>query len=416
MLFERHQRTQVLWITNLFPNSQEHNRGIFNYHIAKELLKWCDVTVIAPIPWFPKSELFKDFVNWHRQSQIPNHEKISGIDVYHPRYIIIPNLLRFLHGVSLYHSLKRLINELLRDQRYDLINAHWVFPDGAAAVRIAKELDLPIIVTAHGCDINLYSTYRLRRIQIRNALHEADSISTVSSALKQKILGLGISDQKVRVIPNGVDLNQFFPIDQASCRRHLGLPLSARIILYVGALDTVKGLEYLIEATAQVHNTYQNLFVAIVGDGPLHQKLVHKIRELHLTNRVKLFGAKSHDEIPLWMNACDLFCLPSLREGWPCVIMEALACGKPVVVSRVGGTPEIVNEKNGYLIDPGHVPQLAQGLEKALQSSWVPEEIRDMLRGFSWEVSAKKYYTEYTDLLSKQRMSLYKPRNSCSST
>lgn len=396
---EDHRRIKLLLVTNLFPNSQEPNRGIFNYHIVKELQTWCDVTVIAPVPWFPRTKLLKRFVGWHKIAQLPKQEQILGIDVYHPCYITIPGLLRFLHSVSLYFPLKRAIKRLLEKHDFNLINAHWVFPDGVAAVRIARKLKLPIMITAHGCDINLYSTYRLRRIQIRYALQKSDKMSVVSSALKEKAITLGISEQKLRVIPNGVDLDLFAPMDQASCRGQLGLPLDARIILFVGALDPVKGLKYLLEAIAQIYNSHKDLLVAIVGDGPLRQALTQKTQELGLMNKVTFYGAMPHDKIPLWMNACDLFCLPSLREGWPCVLMEVLACGKPVVASRVGGVPEIVTEKNGYMINAQDVTQLAQGLTEALQRSWDPGEVRATLHDFSWKASAEKYYMEYRKLL-----------------
>ena len=395
---EDKQKIELLLITRLFPNSQEPNRGIFNYHIVKELQAWCNVTVIAPIPWFPKTKLFKRLAYWYQQAQIPKQEQIHNIDVYHPRYIVIPKLFGFLHGISLYFPLKRLIKKLMENQNFDLINAHWLFPDGVAAVRCAKELNFPIMLTAHGCDINLYPEYYLRKIQIRNALQKSDRISVVSPMQKQKVVALGIPEQKVQFIPNGVDHDQFTPMDQESCRKQLGLPLHARIILFVGNLVPVKGLEYLLDAVAQIHATHQDLFVAIVGDGALRQTLIRKTQDLNLTGLIKFFGAKHHDEIPLWMNACDLFCLPSLREGWPCVIMEAIACGKPVVASRVGGVPEIINEQNGYMAEAQDINQLAQAIEKALQRSWDSQDIRDNLLGLSWKASAEKYYLNFTSL------------------
>jgi len=400
---EDQQKIRVLIVTNLFPNSQEPNRGIFNYHIAEELQTWCEVTVIAPVPWFPKTKLLKSLTSWHSYGELPEKEQIQDIEVYHPRYFIIPGLFRFLHGFSLYFPLKLLIGKLLEERNFDLINAHWIFPDGVAAVQGALKLNMPVIVTAHGCDINLYSTYRLRRPQIRHALRKSNSVSVVSSALKKRIVSLGIPGSKVQIIPNGVDLEQFVPIDQKWCRKQLGLPSEARIILFVGALDPVKGLDYLLDALTQVCALHQDLFVAIVGDGPLRQTLARKVQKLNLTNLVRFFGARPHNEIPLWMNACDLFCLPSLREGWPCVIMEALACGRPVVASRVGGVPEIVNKQNGYLVAAQDIDQLARGLEAVLQRRWNREEIRATSIGFSWKVSAEKYYIEYRNTISKMK-------------
>lgn len=393
---------RVLWVTNLFPNCQEPNRGIFNYHISRELQNYCDITIIAPVPWFPKMKFLKRFGSWSRTSQLPEKEKVKGFDVYHPRYIVIPGLFGFLHGFSLYYSIRRMVRNLIKKQNFDLIHAHWVFPDGVAAVRVARQMNLKVMVTAHGSDINLYSGYLLRRIQIRKALQRADSISAVSPELRQSIIELGIPDQRAKFIPNGVDPDQFKPDDQMSCRRQLGLPLDARIILFAGALVPVKGLEYLLEAAAQLKSGYSNLFIAIVGEGPLYQFLIHKTEELHLREMFIFFGSKPHDDIPLWINACDLFCLPSLSEGWPCVIMEALACGKPVVASRVGGVPNIINDQNGYMFAPKNVKDLAQSLEKALGRSWDPERIRGGLDRFSWKASAEQYYKEYRRLVNTE--------------
>jgi len=400
---ENRQKIKLLLVTNLFPNSLEPNRGIFNYHIMKELQTLCDITVIAPTPWFPRTKLLiKPLASWYRKSQIPKQDRIYGFDVYHPRYIVVPKILGFLHGVSLYFPLKRLIEKLLEKQSFDLINVHWIFPDGVAAVRIARKLNLPILVTSHGTDINVYSDYRLRRIQIRDALQKSNSISVVSPELKRKIVALGISEQKVHIIPNGVDLDQFTFMDQTSCRRQLGLPLDARVILFVGNLEPVKGLEYFLEAIAQIYNLHKDMFVAIVGDGSMYQTLIHKTHILNLTNLVTFFGAKPHNEIPLWMNACDLFCLPSLNEGWPCVIMEALACGKPVVASNVGGIPELVNNINGILVAPKEPMELAKAIDQALNRIWVTEKIISSVNHLSWEACAEQYMTAYEVLVDKR--------------
>ncbi len=401
---EKRERIELLLITTLFPNSQEPNRGIFNYHLVKELQDWCNVTVIAPIPWFPKANFLRHFSNWHRTSQLRGKEQIRGIDVYHPRYLAIPKLSGFLRALSLYFTLERVIRKIRGERSFDLINAHWIFPDGVAAVKVSKKLRLPIIVTGHGTDVNLYLTYSLRRVQIRDALQKTDVVSVVSPELKKKIVELSISEHKVRVIPNGVDSERFTPTDKASCRRRLGLPSDRKIVLFVGKLDTVKGIEYLLEATAEIRAACQNLFIAIVGDGPLYQSLIRKTQELDLTGLVTFFGAKPHEEIPLWMNSCDLFCLPSLREGWPCVIMEALACGKPVVASRVGGVPEIVNEKNGFLVEPRNSKDLAQGIERALERSWDIREILTTVNGFSWKASAQEYHAMYHELLDARQV------------
>ena len=394
---------KVLIITNAFPNSAEKTRGLFTYQIVAALREKCHVRVIAPLPWLPHV-LAKNFAAKCPHARVPFHESIGGIEVYHPRYLVIPKLIGFMHAVFMFFPLAKLVNRLEREETIDLINAHWIFPDGVAATWVARRLRKPIVLTALGCDINLYSTMNLRRIQISTALKESDHITTVSGNLKDAVFSLKIPEEKVDVIPNGVDLSLFSIIDKLDAREKLGILPNQTFILTVGSLDEVKGTRFLIEAlgTMKKSNHPTPLLISI-GDGPLRLSLCSLAEELGIVDHVRFLGKIPHKEIPRWMNAADLFCLPSIREGHPNVVIEALACGVPVVASNVGAISEIINSTNGYIWRNQNVRTLAQLLKDGLDRSWNRAEIRRNVAGYSWENCASRYHAVYSALLADQK-------------
>ena len=174
----------MLIITNAFPNHAEKTRGIFTYQIVKALQKKCDIEVVAPLPWVPPF-LKKKCLSQYSHANVPVKEKIGGIQIYHPRYLVIPKVFGFMHAILMFPVLFRLTKRLERKQHFALINAHWIFPDGVAATWVGKILKKPVVLTALGCDINHYSMMMLRRFQISSALRQAIGITTKSNALKK---------------------------------------------------------------------------------------------------------------------------------------------------------------------------------------------------------------------------------------
>jgi len=376
---------KVLIITNLFPNNVQPERGIFNKQQFLELAKLCQIRVVAPVPWFPKIKAGGARGEFAR---VVAEEVIDGITTYHPRYIVTPKFGRCFYGFWFYQGICKKVKEIVRDFQCDVILATWAYPDAFAAALIARKLRKPLVIKVHGSDINITAQYFWRRKMIQYGLRNAEKVIAVTESLKQKIIQLGIPAEKVVVIPNGVDTGLFKPMNQQECRNKLALPLDKKIVLCIGNLTWVKGIKYLIDAFRYLPTDVR---LYIIGQGPLRGELEQRSQELHLDDRISFVGRKSHSEIPLWMNASDVLCLPSLNEGCPNVVLEALACGRFVVASKVGGIPQLINsEEQGILVEPKNPQLLTQTLNLALSKRHDAERINKEAEGMSWQENARK--------------------------
>jgi len=340
---------KLLIITNLFPNAQEPGRAVFNKQQFMELSKLCELRVIAPIPYFGYSK-----------KQVPVIEVINGIEVHHPRYLVIPKIFRCLYGLFYFLGIRRTVEEVYREFKFDEILATWAYPDAFGSALLARSLNKPLVIKVHGSDINITTRYFLRRKMVTWAFGQAQKVIAVSEALKQRIIDLGIPGEKVIVIPNGVDTTAFYPQDKMECRKKLSLPLDKKLVLFAGNLEMVKGIDLLIDAMAKVR---EDTNLVVVGAGSIKNQLTRKVKSLGLDGRILFAGQKAHSEIPLYMNAADLFCLPSRNEGCPNVLLEAVACRIPVVATKVGGIPEIIrSNSNGILVNLGNSGELSAGI------------------------------------------------------
>jgi teichuronic acid biosynthesis glycosyltransferase TuaC len=387
----------ILLFTNLFPNSDDPNHGIFVYRRAKQL---CEsrahlVHVVAPVPYFPgwlpipsKVRSVPRVSNWLKMSRIPAHEQRGGIAVYHPRYFMVPTLFAPVHGFLMFLGAILLILRLHARLRFDCVDAHFVYPDGFAAVLIGKILRLPVVVTAHGTDLNLYAQSPLLRLLIRWTLDNAERIICVSMALKSIVLCLKIPNKKVVVIPNGVDLDSFRPTDKKEARLVLGMPLDANVVLAVGRLIPTKGHELLINAAVRLHLKFPKLKLFIIGTGSLEETLRRQILTLGLERHVFLMGAVRNEELFRWYSAADVTCQASFQEGFPCALLESLACGTPVVATAVGGTPELLNCQDLGVLVKQDVLSISEGLERMLQTKWIRTALAQHVRSFTWEQAA----------------------------
>jgi glycosyltransferase involved in cell wall biosynthesis len=280
--------------------------------------------------------------------------------------------------------------------KFDLLFVPWVYPDGVGTSFIAAGLGVPIVIQALGSDINVHAKYPLRKRIIVRALGNVDKVIAVSDALKAKIVSLKVPEEKIISIRNGVDRALFRPMDMNTCRNTLSLPSDGRVVLFIGNLVPIKGISYLIEAFATGTFLRQKTRLIILGDGPLNGYLKRKAADLGLNDIVMFMGSRSHNEIPLWMNACDIFCLPSLNEGCPNVVLEALACGKPVVATRVGGIPEIIQSSDcGILVRQGNATELTLALEKALSKKWDRDLLQKSAQIMSWQENAVRVFNEF---------------------
>ena len=350
------------------------------------MLQGCEVKVVAPVPYFPELK-----VNWRwRFSQVARMEIRDGLEVCHPRYIMMPKLGMTLYGVMMFLSVLATVKRIQKKFDFDIIDAHWVYPDGLAAVLLGRFFKKPVVVSARGSDINLYGQFPLIRRLLRYTLHKTDRVIAVSRALKMAMVRLGIPDSKISVIPNGVDTKKFYPLCRKEAREKLGVPGDAKVILSVGHLTPGKGFDVVMKAIALLleESPQENLQLIIVGDGPFRKALEKTGSILNLARNVSFRGNVSHEELFLLYSAADLFCLASEMEGCPNVILESLACGTPVVATAVGGIPEIIQSDEFGLLAERNETQIAGAIQAALRKSWQSGDLIQLAKQHSWEQTA----------------------------
>jgi glycosyltransferase involved in cell wall biosynthesis len=326
----------ILTLTTLFPNLVQKSHGIFVATRLEKLVASGAVRahVIAPVPWLPP---LVSYPSLGPLRNIPDCEERAGIAVEHPRYPVVPKIGMNWTPYALYRAMRsRFLALRAGGARFDLIDAHYFYPDGVAAVRLAREFGLPVTVTARGTDLNLIPQFPIPRRRIIEAAEKADGLITVCQALKDALVGLGIAQERVTVLRNGVDLERFRPEDRAHARHALGL--TRRTLLSVGLLIARKGHHHAIRALAALPDT--DLLIA--GTGPERRALENLAREMGVAARVRFLGNLDAGPLRQAYNAADALVLASSREGWANVLLEAMACGTPVIASAVWGTPEVV--------------------------------------------------------------------------
>jgi len=378
---------RVLTFTNLFPNSVDRTHGIFIYQRSAFLARrpGNDVAVVAPVPWFPR---WLKTRRWQAAAKIATMDEIDGLTVHHPRYFLLPKIWIPAHGLSMAAGCRSLVAKLHKQKPFDCIDAHFVYPDGFAAVLLGKYLGIPVVVSARGTDINLYPSFRLSRPMIRWTLKNAAAVISVSAALRDAICKLGISGGKIHVIANGVDTRRFGFRSVGEARQLLHLPEEGQIVVSVGSLIPSKGHDLIIRAIERVTKKHSAVRLYILGEGPWRRTLEALVKELGLHERVWLIGKRPNEELGSWFSAADVSCLASEREGWPNVVTESLACGTPVVATRVGGVPEILHSRELGILAEAPSESIANGLEEALSKNWDRKAISIQTCKRTWELVA----------------------------
>jgi teichuronic acid biosynthesis glycosyltransferase TuaC len=383
---------KVLVFSLNFPNAKAPIQGVFVKERVRYLAKYCEVKVVSPIPWFPFLKLLKQ----HTPEAVPKFERIDGLDIYHPRFFYIPGILKSLDGAFLFLSSLPIAARLRHSFRFDLIDAHFAYPDGFAAVLLGKIFRVPVAVTLRGTIVSL-SKFFWRRQLIRWTLRHASQLFSVATFLKNVAVGLGIQANRINVIPNGVDSEKFYAVDRKLARDRLKLPLDARIIISIGSLIEHKGHHRIISILSELIKNERNLIYLIVGGpsiaGDYSEQLKYEARSRSLDKHVLFVGDQPHDELKYWLSASDLFCLATKSEGWANVLLEAMACGLPVVTTDVGGNKEIItSEEFGFLVQFGDSNGLKEAILKALRMNWDKQKIIDYARRHSWDRVAGKIY------------------------
>ncbi|AGB02443.1 glycosyltransferase [Methanoregula formicica] len=293
------------------------------------------------------------------------------------------------------------VNSIIRKNyfHFDLMHAHATWSSGYVGARLKDLYHVPFLVTAHGYDIySLPFKDAIWKKKIEYVLNKADAVITVSQSNLKCIQKLDV-DTPVYIIPNGFRSDLFSPREMAASRRVLGLPLDRKILLNVGNLEPVKGQKYLIDAVNEIIKERKDILCIVVGMGSEIRTLEKQILFQGLGEYVLLVGKKPHDEIPLWINACDIFVLPSLNEGNPTVMFEALGCGKPIIGTKVGGVPEVIfSEDYGLVVEPADIGDLADKIMMALDRKWDQKKILAYAKQFTWENIAKETLKVFTKI------------------
>lgn len=383
---------RVLLITNLFPTPPDPERGVFILQMVKRLEAYCRITVVCPLPWFPNSGPLARIRGYREYTGIPRQYEIDGIKVYAPRYPFIPKISSSFHARLMFTVLRKTVHSLIRSTDFDLINSHWLYPDGVAVARIAHSLGIPHIPTGRGSDVNRDIYDPRKRDQIIETLEKSSALILVSRGLKQELEKNDIRLPSTHVIPNGVDLEKFHILPRDACRDRLGIVESLPLVLYVGRLSQEKSIHSLIEAIAHLAASGKVFNLYLVGDGPLRAELQKLAIHHGIGERIHFVGKVEHNEVATWMGAADFLCLPSLREGCPNVILEALGSGRPVLASKVGAIPDFVTADTGILFTPGDIESISRTLTAAGEREWDADVIHRSISGFSWEETARKYF------------------------
>jgi len=358
--------------------------------------------VVAPVPYFPRLPIR---TQWDEFSQIEGEEIIGQIKVYHPRYLVVPKLGMSTHGRTLFWATFELVRRLHIENNYDLIDAHWIYPDGWAATEIGRRLRIPVVLSARGDDITVYPDIPRIKPIIATALRNCDKIISVSQALKTLLVRIGISESKITVIGNGVDLQRFCRISKEQARGKLRLPERHRIIVSVGRLDPAKGHDILVEMLDIMRNRGAELpYLYILGTGSYECKIRQLIQRQNLEQFVTLVGEILNKELIHWYNAADLLCLASDREGWPNVLLESMACGTPVVATDVFGVPEVItSETVGLLVKQRTASAFARQVSVALQKNWNRDDISSYASQHSWENVGAVVQETFREVLQRKR-------------
>jgi glycosyltransferase involved in cell wall biosynthesis len=372
---------RILTFSSLFPHAADPGRGIF---VEMRLRKLVDsgrvqAEVVAPVPWFPSSHA--RFGEYARFAQAPRQEVRRGIIVRHPRFPVIPGPGWYLTPWSLALAARSALTRArTAGFDFDLIDAHYYYPDGVAAALLGRWLRKPVVITARGTDINLIPRYGLARRMILWAGRNVAASITVSEALREELIRLGAAADSVVTLRNGVDLEMFAPMPKAEARGRLGV--SRRTLLSVGNLIELKGHHLVIEALQLL----PDWDLLIVGGGPMRAKLETLAVSLGLKDRVRLVGAVPQSDLPVYYNAVDLMVLASSREGMPNVVLESLACATPVIATGLLGTAEIVADPvAGRLVRNRSAQAIADAVTQMAGELPAREAVRRYAERFSWD-------------------------------
>ena len=393
---------RLVVFSSLFPSSAQPGAGLFirerMFRVAREL----PLVVVSPRPWFPGQGLIRLLRPGYRP-MLPAHEMQQGIEVYYPRFFALPGVLRQFDGLFMALAALPLMWRLRHRFGFNLIDAHFAYPDGYAAAWLGRWLDVPVTLTLRGTEVP-HSRNPLLRGRLQAALNRATRVFSVSESLRQLAIGLGMPPVRGRVVGNGVDTERFRPEERHAARARYGLDDSARVLVSVGALVERKGFHRVLAVLPELVQEQPNLHFLIVGggspEGNLEQALREQVAALGLQQQVHFLGPIAPDELRWPLSAADVFVLATRNEGWANVFLEAMACGLPVVTTAVGGNAEVVClPELGDVVPFDDGAALRQALSRALARDWDRRAIRAHAENNGWNTRIAVLVEEFRQLV-----------------
>ena len=378
----------VVTFSSLFPSTTQPGAGLFVRERAFRVGQRMPLCVVSPVPWFPLQGLIRRFRPGFRLGA-PVHELQKGVDVWFPRFLSLPGVLKRLDGWLMALGAYPRLRALKAQGRLDIIDAHFGYPDGFAASKLARWLDVPCTITLRGTE-SRHATDPVLRLRLASALRGAARVFSVSDSLRQVALKVGVKPERARVVGNGVDIARFYALDKAEQRRALGLPPDAPVLVTVGGLCERKGFHRVMAVLPALRVQFPQLHYLVVGgpspEGDWTARLKALATELCLQDCVHFTGPVAPDDLRRYLSAADVFALSTRNEGWANVLLEAMACGLPVVTTDVGGNAEVVcRSELGTVVPFDDVPALQAALQQALLQDWDRAAIRRYAEANTWD-------------------------------
>ncbi len=388
---------RVLSLSTLFPSAARPGFGLFVARQADALAKRGDVdlTVVHPVAMAPRP--FGRFINSPAECALPAQTREWGAEIHYSRYTWLPRVGPRWNPALIARAVLPLARRLHAERQFDLIDAQFFYPDGPAAARIARALNLPLSIKARGSDIHLWGTKGFARKAMLAAAEQAAGLLAVSAALKREMAALGMAEDKIAVHYTGLDHSRFRPLPRAETRAALvseaglAIPAEAPLLIGVGNLVALKGHDLTIAALARLPGAH----LVIAGTGPEAAALHRQAHDLGVASRVHLLGSVEPGRLAQWLASATVFVLPSEREGLANAWIEALACGTPLVISDVGGAREVARHASAGRITARDPDAIAEAVSTLLANPPSQAEVAQHAARYSWEENAAQLAAHY---------------------
>lgn len=395
------RQPHIVVLSSLFPSRMQPGAGLFirerMYRVGQRL----PLSVVSPSPWFPLQSLIRHFRPGFRPGA-PREEIQSGFQVYFPRFLSIPSLLKQWDGLMMALGSLPVLKRLKAQGKLDIIDAHFAYPDGYAALLLGRWLGVPYTVTLRGTETRHLQTAGLAERALK-AIQSATRVFSVSESLKNLAVQHGVDPARIEVIGNGVDIERFKPVDRGTARSAQSIPLNAKVLISVGGLVPRKGFHRVIDVMPALRIAHPDLKFLIVGgpnpEGNNLPQLERQVKELGLQDCVTFLGPVKPDELPALLSAADVFVLATSNEGWANVFLEAMACGLPVVTTDVGGNREVVNDDSlGFITPLDDRDALADAISRALATQWDCRHIRNYAENNAWDERIERLCARFASI------------------